>query len=150
MLFLSVVLLLLQQCVCVPSREDIRTCLETKITEHIAHSQCKDLKNRTRSWLEQRFQNERLGESPEERTGAVSYEVLDETEILGRREVVTTKRPLVVFGLYPDMLCGDWVREFGTASGRALGGEFGCAVDRVRGRVWAAACSFRNYHLLSV
>ena len=135
----------------------VQECLARKITESsLAKVHCPDLDEMTEAWLNDRYPGslKKRAEDDEDllqknqtlQTNRQTNTALREDRTtVGTNEIVTTTKPLMVYGFFPEMLCKDWSREFGGVAGASLGQEYGCVARRVGGRAWAAACSFRNY-----
>lgn len=139
--------------------KSVAKCLGEKIKDStLAKLNCTDLVESTKDWLDNR-QSESLQRRADEdedqdllqtghklQSNRQTHRILRENrEMVGGNTIVTTAKPLTVYGIFPDMLCKDWINEFGGAVGESVGQEYGCVVKRIQGETWAAACSFRNY-----
>ena len=135
--------------------KSVAKCLGEKIKDStLAKLNCTDLVESTKDWLDNR-QSESLQRRADEDDDqdllptvhtVQTHRILRENrEMVGGNTIVTTAKPLTVYGIFPDMLCKDWINEFGGAVGESVGQEYGCVVKSIQGETWAAACSFRNY-----
>ena len=157
-------LLLLHICTSSSSSEEettatnVQECLGTEIRESsLAMVHCQDLDEMTEAWLDDRYPGslkKRADDDDEDllqtnqtlqTNRQTNYVLREGRTTVGTNEIVTTTKPLMVYGFFPEMLCKDWSREFRSVAGASLGQEYGCVARRVRGEAWAAACSFRNY-----